>query len=285
MILETILLPQKFPALASLGSKATLRCFVRTPLAGTDPLKKWPAILICPGGGYSHVSDREGEGVALEFLARGYQCFVLTYTCAPASYPLALREAAAALAFIRQEANEFFTDPSHTAVMGFSAGGHLAASLALFWDSPNVLVPLSLKAEQTRPDALCLGYPVITSGSFAHRPSFEQLLGTDAPAQLLVRLSLEHSVRTDMPPVFLWHTQDDATVPVENSLLFSMALRREKVPFELHIYPHGVHGLALATNQTQAEGKEQVLEDVAYWPQLCDNWLKNRQLFQFCNCE
>ncbi|WOC31419.1 MULTISPECIES: alpha/beta hydrolase [Caproicibacterium] len=275
MITEKIALAEKFPVLAGLGSSAVLYTYVRGSSEEISPSRTWPAMLVCPGGGYCMTSDREAEPVALEFAARGFQCFVLRYTCAPARYPLALQEAAAAMAYIHQESARYCVDTSRIAVMGFSAGGHLAASLSLFWDAPEVCGPLSLQAAQTRPDALCLGYPVITSGTYAHRGSFENLLGEKSSAELLHRLSLENSVRPDMPPVFLWHTADDDCVPVENSLFFALALRKAEVPFELHIYPHGSHGLSLSTMQTQVRDRSipLLVPEVAGWTALCSAWL------------
>ena len=274
---ENISLSEKFPVLAQHGSKAILTCYARDALSEINADRIWPTILICPGGGYSFTSDREAEPVALEFLARGFQCFVLHYTCAPAHFPLQLQEAAAAMAFIRQNAAHYHADAGRIAVMGFSAGGHLAATLSLFWDAPEVCDTLSFTPAQVRPDALCLGYSVITGGPYAHRGSFDCLLGTNPPEELLHRLSLENSVRPDMPPVFLWHTADDDTVPVENSLFFALALRKEKVPFEIHIYPHGCHGLSLATLQTQSLGQHQTVPEVSVWPTLFTDWF-NRML-------
>jgi len=127
-----------------------------------------------------------------------------------------------------------------------------------------------------RPDALVLAYPVISSGEFAHRGSFDNLLGPGAGAELLEEVSLERRVGPDAPPTFIWHTSDDASVPVENSLLVASALRARELPFELHVYRSGTHGLSLATEETEEPGKDRRSDPrVATWMELCTGWLKD----------
>ncbi len=135
-------------------------------------------------------------------------------------------------------------------VCGFSAGGHLSASLGVFWDREFVWEALGLTGEKVRPDGLILAYPVISSGEFAHRGSFEHLTGRSGETKGEELLSLERQAGPQTPPVFMWHTAADGTVPVENSLLFAMALRKAGVSLELHIFPEGRHGLALASEET-----------------------------------
>ena len=176
---------------------------------------------------------------------------------------------------IRENAKEWNVDDQKIAVCGFSAGGHLAASLGVHWDKQYLKECPGISAGLNQPNALILAYPVITSGAFAHKGSFENLLGIEANNPLYQEMSLEHQISDKTPPVFLWHTFDDGAVPVENSLLFAQGLRSNHIPFELHIYPHGPHGLSLANEETRAENME-VYPNVATWMNLCIEWLKGQ---------
>ncbi len=208
-----------------------------------------PAMLVVPGGGYCFVSPTEAEPVAKVFYQAGYNAFVLTYTVNPLmNAPLktqALQDISRAVRFIRARAGAFAIDPGRLAVCGFSAGGHLCASLAVHWagacDPDSAYAGIS-----NRPDAALLCYPVITSGSFANRPSFEALLGKDAPAEELAYMSLENHVSENTPPCFLWQTMEDDCVPVENSYLFAQALQAKGVPYAHHVFTKGAHGLSVA---------------------------------------
>jgi acetyl esterase/lipase len=238
-----------------------------------DARRRRVSILICPGGGYNMVSFREAEPVALAFTALGYNAFVLNYDVAPVRYPQALLELSAAAALIRDKAELFNADIDKIAVLGFSAGGHLAASLGMFWDEPFLCGTLGVKQGSNRPNAMILGYPVICSGKYAHQGSFDALLGEDASPELLSRMSLDLQVSKKTPPAFIWHTFEDDTVPVENSLLLSRALREHDVPFELHIFPRGGHGLSLCNKETSHDDI-QVNPHCANWLMLCHEWLK-----------
>lgn len=228
-----------------------------------------PAIIICPGGGYGYTSDREAEPIALQFLGMGFQCFVLRYSVKGQTvFPGALMELAASTALVRNRSEEWHIDPNRIVVMGFSAGGHLAASLGIFWKRDFLLEPLRRESEEIRPNGMILAYPVITSGEFAHRASFVNLLGERYEEQIGL-VSLENQVSTDTPPTFLWHMWDDRFVPVENSLLLADALRRSGVPLEMHILPRGDHGLALASAETNSE-----TESVKDWPIWVERWIR-----------
>lgn len=232
-------------------------------------------VLICPGGGYNHVSEREGEPIAMQFYAKGYNAFVLRYSTRDLNddmYPTQLLEVSAALAYIRRNSEYYNTKKDVIAVCGFSAGGHLAATLATLWQESFVCDALGIEKGENMPNGLILAYPVITSGEFAHRGSFENLLGNDADSELLNKLSLENSVGEHTPPTFIWHTLNDGTVPSENTFLLANALRKAGVPFEMHIYPDGCHGLALATKETGRVEDNTINPHVASWIDLCLVW-------------
>lgn len=232
-----------------------------------------PAVIVCPGGGYCMTSEREAEAVALRYFAHGYQAFVLRYS-AYAGWPVPLCEACAAVAYVRHHAQEMQVAADKIAVIGFSAGGHLAGSASTLWHLPLVSETLGVPSTDCRPDASLLCYPVLSSGVFAHRPSIENLLKEKASdPELLACNSLEKQVRSDTPPAFLWHTAEDAAVPVENSLLYSMALSKEHIPFELHVYPNGPHGMSNADRSVGLVTDRETCEYVAPWMELSIKWL------------
>lgn len=253
------------------GAAGTLRWWLPHTPEGMGVTRKRPAVLILPGGGYHHVSARESEPVALRFLARGYAAFSLMYSCAPAHFPVQLREAAMAIRYIRENAECFGADPRMVAAMGFSAGGHLCGMLGTMYDASEVR---DLGApELLRPDALVLCYPVAVSWGRTHEQTFENISGGNPG--LRRRLSLDTLVRRDMPPVFLWHTRDDASVPCRNSLIFAQALDEAGVPFAMHVYRKGVHGLSTADTQVYPAGKvPETGPDLEKWPETAMRFLK-----------
>lgn len=252
-----------------------LNTYVLDNYACIDPERVRPAVLICPGGGYSHTSDREAEAVAIQMNAMGFHAFVLYYTCAPAAvFPRPQLEAARAMMMIREHAEEWHVNPNKVIIMGFSAGGHLAASIAAFYNREFLYGPLHTTPEMIKPSGQVLCYPVITSGEFAHRGSFRALLG-DKEEELRDFVSLEHQVSSDTPPAFIWHTYEDGSVPVENSMMYASAMRKAKVPFELHIYPRGGHGLSLANGETKSARGNEIVPEVQSWIKLAGRWIKN----------
>lgn len=259
------------------SGEALLTCYLKDNTDG-KPNARRKAVLICPGGGYEFCSTREGEPVAFQFLAMDCQAFVLHYSTSPSIFPEALCELAAAVALIRSNAEEWHIAPDGICVCGFSAGGHLAASLGVFWSSEFLLERACLKKEEIRPSGLILGYPVISFGEYGHRGSFENLTGGGEAAFDREFLSLENQAGKQVPPVFMWHTDRDGTVPVENSLLFAMALKRTGVSLELHIFPEGRHGLALASEETDKETDDgrggYVVPCCRIWPELAKKWLE-----------
>lgn len=233
-----------------------------------------PLILICPGGGYGYTSDREAESMALQFLAMGYHAAVLRYSCAPAQYPTALLELASSMKLIREHAKEWNIAEDKIVVQGCSAGGHLAASFGMFWSEDFIAETLGIEDKEIlRPNGMVLCYPVITSGEFAHRGSFNNLLGDRV--ELLEKMSLEKQVNENTPKAFVWHTFEDGSVPVENSLLLVGAMRRAGIPVEFHLYPRGGHGLGLATKLTETADGRSVLPECASWIGLAHTWLED----------
>ena len=256
------------------GEEAELDCYLWSESPEYANGRKRPCVLILPGGGYSFVADREGEPVAFQFLAEGCQAAVLRYSVLPARYPAALLQAARSMVLLREHAEEWNIDPDKIIVQGFSAGGHLAASLGIFWNRPFLGERLGVEAERIRPDGMILCYPVISSGEYCHGDSFVNLLGESYDA-LVDEMSLEKQVHSQVPPAFIWHTFSDDCVPVENSLLFVMALRKQGIPTEFHMYPRGVHGLSLANSLTLSIQGHGIQEECQSWMALAKVWLKN----------
>ncbi|MCM1523661.1 MAG: alpha/beta hydrolase [Ruminococcus sp.] len=214
------------------GLSPSLYCMIHD----TQPERKFPAVIAVPGGSYEHCSKREGEPCAARWYSVGYNGFVLEYSCVKKPFPTALGELAAAVSFIRENADSLCCT-GDVILCGFSAGGHLAASLGVHYGKYREFF-----AADIRPDVMVLCYPVITSGRYAHRLSADNIAPTE---ELREMISLEDHVTADTPPCFIWHCADDRTVPVQNSLLFASALSEAKVPYEMHIFPSGGHGIAM----------------------------------------
>lgn len=238
--------------------------------------KKRETIIMCPGGGYVMTSDREAEPVALKFVAEGFNLVVLRYSVAPNKFPKALIELAATVDYVHSKSKEWNVDKDKIIVCGFSAGGHLAGSLGVLWDNKILEEALEINKDNIKPNAMILCYPVITSGEFAHKGSFDNLLGENVSEVEREKLSLEKLVSKNTPTTFLWHTFDDGAVPVQNSLFFANSLASNNVPFELHIYPNGVHGLSLCEELTAMNGQsEHINQHAGTWFKLAVEWIKN----------
>ena len=233
--------------------------------------RKRPAVLVLPGGGYGFTSQREATPIALEFAASGMSAFILHYSVAPeVRFPAELVQVYSAVRVIRKNAEEWNIDPERIYICGFSAGGHLAASAGVFW-SRDWVRKLGFMDDMHKPNGLILSYPVITSGIFAHRGSFENLLGDQYTEELLELNSLEKQVTSDTPRCFIWHTAEDDAVPVQNSLMFASALAANQVPFEMHIYPHGGHGLSLANELVC--NQDGVFPKIQTWVPFAKQWI------------
>jgi len=218
-----------------------------TPYLAAPEKQTGATMLILPGGGYGGLAEHEGKGYAEFFAANGINAYVLKYRLGSSGYrhPTMLNDAARALRMLRTFAKRDGLDPARIGVIGSSAGGHLASTLATHFDAGRADATDAIERESSRPDLAILCYAVISFGEFAHTGSRRNLLGNDPAPDLVKFLSNELQVTKDTPPTFLWHTAEDKGVPVENSMLFAAACRKAGVPFSLHIYELGAHGLGL----------------------------------------
>lgn len=237
------------------------------------------ALLVIPGGGYFNIStEREGEAICLYFLSRGVSCFMLEYSIKEnAKFPLPLQEAALAMKHIREHAHEYYVNLRRVFAIGFSAGGHLTAALGSCFDDPAVTSLPGMTPDLARPTGTILCYPVITGGVHRHDDSFKRICGSPEPTEEeLNRWSIEKRVTSKSSPTFLMHTFADDLVPVQNSLLLASAMAEAAVPFEMHIFPEGEHGLALA-NAVTANRPDRIIPEVAIWAELAFNWMSRFQ--------
>ncbi len=233
--------------------------------------KNGAAILICPGGGYTHLATgHEGKDIANYFTAQGFDAIVLHYRLNDgeqkgARYPAQYNDVTLAMRMVKSKAASWGLDPAKIGVMGFSAGGHLASTLATMILPGNPQAKNELEKWSTRPAFAVLVYPVISfSAPYSHRGSATMLLGLNAAQTMLDSLSTENRVTAETPPTMLIHATDDKGVPIENSLAFYAALKKHNVPATMHVYDHGGHGFGMAP-------KDPVLNT---WPGLCVNWLE-----------
>lgn len=224
-----------------------------TPFSADPAKRNGATMLILPGGGYGNLAEHEGTGYAEWFAKHGITAYVLKYRLGSNGYrhPVMLHDAKRALRLVRAFARRDGLDPARIGVIGSSAGGHLASTLVTHFDAGQADAADPIERESSRPDLGILCYPVISLLEFAHSGSRRNLLGDNPPEELIRHLSSELQVTKGTPPCFVWHTVEDKTVPVENALLFAAALRRAGVPFSLHIYEKGAHGLGLFGRNNQ----------------------------------
>ena len=225
--------------------------------------EKKPAVILCPGGGYTHIGVKEGEPVARWLNSLGIQVFRLEYRFRPYTHEAVIGDIKRAVRLVRARAAEFGTDPERIGVMGFSAGGHLVGSACIYFDEPFEKLD-AIDEVSGRPDAAVLCYSVLAAEPEADTdPVFRSLLGDQYSPELVDKYALDRHVRPDMPPVFMWHTLEDPVVPVYNSLRMAQALHDAGVPVELHLYPYGLHGMGLAEERT---------DGARDWTAACARW-------------
>jgi acetyl esterase/lipase len=241
-----------------------------TPYLAKSP--NGTAVIVCPGGGYQHLAmDHEGVQIAKWLNSLGISAFVLQYRLGPKyHHPAMINDAQRAIRTVRSHAMALRIQPDRIGIWGFSAGGHLASTAATHFDAgdPNAADPIDRAG--SRPDFAILAYPVISLGEFAHVGSRKNLLGENPDPKLVEDLSNDQRVTTHTPPTFLFHTTADATVPVENSVRFYLALRKAGVPAEMHIFQNGPHGVGLAPTDAT----------LSAWGGLLANWLRERGLLR-----
>lgn len=240
--------------------------------------RKTDALLVIPGGGYGGVcADREGEPIALAFLGKGYAAFVLHYSVGEkAVFPRPLAEASLAVKYIRDNAEKYCVNPERIFAMGFSAGGHLAASLGILWHSPEIYSATGMEYGENKVKGVLPIYPVVSANVPTHIPSFQNICGSKQPEpELLQKYCLETRIDEKTVPMFIVHTAEDQCVPVQNALVLATALANNNISFEMHIYPKAPHGMALCNEITGAKNSAHDIPHNAKWVCEADEWMKS----------
>lgn len=267
MITDTFILDPRFP-------DCTLTAYIHEPFSELNiPSRR--AMIVCPGGAYMFLSEREAEPVALQYFAAGLNVFVLRYSvreqCAGTS---PLIEAALAIRHVREKAADYHVDPDYVFISGFSAGGHVAACASSFWKQPVVTNAVGGDPRLCRPTGAVLCYPYITEEGYPQSVD-ETVPGLCPEADaMLLDYPADRYVDGETSPSFIWHTFDDAVVPIQNTLLYASALAMAGVPFEYHVYPTGVHGLALANSETSVGQPVLEVPVVSTWIRDAVRWCR-----------
>lgn len=258
------------------GSSIPMDIYVPHVSKEIDPDIVRPTVVICPGGGYSFTSEREGEPLALRLITNGFNACVVWYRVKPNTFPDEYQDAASAVGYMRTHAEKYHVDPNRIAIMGFSAGGHLAASVGTMWQNEELVRDVGYTSDDVKPNAMVLGYPVITyrySDSRRVTPDcFVNLTDSTNEADF-EKFSLEKQVTDATPSTFIWSTWDDDTVPIQNSLVFADALQKAGVTCELHIFPHGYHGASLSDCTTDKQ-EHATIPEIRIWIDMAMRFLK-----------
>lgn len=236
-----------------------------------------PAVIIFPGGGYKVLSERESEPVAFSWLAKGYNVFILRYSIQEhAAFPQPMLDAFKAIAHVRKLHQHYNIHPDKIALLGFSAGGHLAASVGTLWNREEYQQLAGIEGQEHKPNALILAYPVITTDwmKLNIEANLKNILREkfDDP-KMISTVTCHHNVGPHTPPTFLFHTTEDQSVPASDSLKFANALDEKGVPYELHIFQRGPHGISRANALTDDGTGLKIEPEVQCWGDLCSAWL------------
>lgn len=270
MLFEKISLAEKYP-------DCSLTLYVHE-----ESSKPRPAIVVCTGGGYRFLSVREAQPIADFYYNEGMNVYLLRYSVAPyATNYRPLIQVALAIKYVRENAAAHNTAPNKIIACGFSAGGHLAASAGILWNIPEVRDALGITDGSApeginRPDGVILSYPVILAGENTHQGSIRNLAGKENYTEEdIQKFSLDLNVDSTSAPMFVWHTATDTCVPIHSTVAISSAYAKAKIPFEMHIYPNGPHGLSLADERTWEGGEHLVNPHAATWAPLSLMWIKD----------
>lgn len=261
---------------ANENQKGYLTCVSHTELTEILPVKCIrPAMLVVPGGGYTFVSQREDEPVALKFLDDGYNTFTLDYSV-NIPYPTQLLEIFMAMAYIRRNADKYSIDKTKVCAVGFSAGGHLVGTLSTLFADQELLDKIGCTSQEVRPDAVILSYAVLSfADEVTHGVTRGIVTGNDK--ELVKKLDVVNNVTANTSPAFIWATQQDTLVPVQNSLQYALALQENGVDFEIHIFQDGWHGLSTGDEVVNYNDKGEGLSfECKKWVTLAKKWLKNK---------
>lgn len=260
------------------NKKVTLTCYLHDESPEMPGVVR-DAMLVIPGGGYRACSDREAEPVAMQYLAAGFNAFVLRYSVnEDAKYPAPLVDASLAMKYIRENAAEFNIDPKRVFAVGFSAGGHLCAALGTFWNAPFLHEAVELEYGINRPTGTILCYPVVTWDNYAHHDSFYAISATREPTREQLDLfSIDKHVSEETVPAFFFHTADDNVVPVQNSLLLAKAMADKGIKFEMYIYPTAPHGSSICTKETANGYEPWMVPELGKWVEMSVKWTQTIQ--------
>ena len=277
MIVKEVDLYSYFKVERPSGAMGYLKVFLLNQKSSTAESRKHPAMLVIPGGGYYAVSEREAEPIALNYLANDYNAFILNYSVAPVKFPAQLIEGAMAMAYIRENAEELNVNAKCVGAVGFSAGGHLLGMISTMFDRCE-LDFLKDKKSYVKPDASLFIYPVVSGVEKPHLGSFENLIGENYESRL-EEFSIDKNVSEKCSPAFIVSTFKDGGVPCKNSLLLASAYENYGVPFALHVFTNGGHGLSTAKQnvfkkEVYEEVKETTSKDFYKWIKLSINWLE-----------